>query len=703
MSGGDRLDNLAAQQASPLDVTSYSVTDEFFGPPYVDIDEWRDTPTRHRYVHGGFGGTDTRFAFSYPPAESCRGRLYQPLEGANAGHENVAAEPIGAVTGGVEMVFRLGGYMVETNMGHIGDVKDAKAGDDPSIYGWRAAAESARFSKHLAAQILGTAPAYSYVFGGSGGARRAPLCLAYAPDVWDAAMPFMGDNVDGDYGDWTQPRYATPHFATMFNVQRVLGDRIADVVDAMRPGGSGDPFATLTTHERDQLAELYKLGYPRGDEFMIAQPMGQLWLWCSMAERISREDPYFQRFWTEPGHVGFDQPELVRADLIDTRTRVKRVLAAGELLSEEFNDPSLTALRLLANLFASMQNMTATPMVVELEDTLDGYLLGSGIRLIDGAAAGRQLYCMNGVGNLLLLDGEGEASNLRLTGVKPGDSVQFDNRAFLAFCYYARHHLLESPEYDQFRLGSTPIYRQYEQPYLSPFMGVRHTGKFDGKMLWIQHTHDASLWPSHGVGMKNNVEREVGHARSRECFRLRWLQNAEHVPPYMAAPAPDRANTTWLVDYPAHVEQSLIDLADWVERGVEPAETLFELDDGQVILPASAKERGGIQPVVSVTADGAKRVQVRAGTPVRLEVHAEVPPRAGGVVSIKWDPDGTGAYPVSGETDGSSAEVTHTLQWVYQSPGTYFPTALVESHRDGDVTATSRRIPNLDAARVVVT
>jgi hypothetical protein len=688
---------------SPIDVSSYSVTDDFFGPPYIDLDEWRDAPVRHRYVHGGFGGTDTRFAFRYPPAESYRGRLYQPLEGANAGHENVAAEPIGAVTGGVEMVFRLGGYMVETNMGHIGDVKDPKAGDDPTIYGWRAAAESARFSKHLAAQIFGAAPAYSYVFGGSGGARRSPLCLAYAPDVWDAAMPFMGDNLDGDHGDWTQPRYATPHFATMFNVQRVLGDKITDVVDAMRPGGGGDPFATLTTHQRDQLAELYKLGYPRGDEYMIAQPMGQLWLWCSMAERISREDPYFQRFWTEPGHVGFDQPELIRADLIDTRTTVKRVFTAGELLSEEFNDPSLTALRLLANLFASMQNLTATPMVVELEDTVDGYLLGSGVRLIDGAAAGRQLYCMNGVGNLLLLDGEGEASNLRLSGVKPGDAVQFDNRAFLAYCYYARHHVLESPEYDQFRLGSAPIYQQYEQPYLSPFMGVRHTGKFDGKMLWIQHTHDASLWPSHGVGMKNNVEREAGLARSRECFRLRWLQNAEHVPPYMAAPAPDRANTTWLVDYPAHVEQSLIDLTDWVEHAVEPAETHFELDDGQINLPASAKERGGIQPVVSVTADGAKRVHVRAGTPVRLEVHAEVPPRAGSIVSIKWDLDGTGTYPISGETDGTSAEVTDVLEWTYDTPGTYFPTALVESHRDGDVTATSRRIPNLDAARVIVT
>ena len=49
-----------------------------------------------------------------------------------------------------------------------------------------------------------------------------------------------------------------------------------------------------------------------------------------------------------------------------------------------------------------------------------------------------------------------------------------------------------------------------------------------------------------------------------------------------------------------------------------------------------------------------------------------------------------------------NTELTVSLEWTYTEPGTYFPTALVESHRDGNAAATSRRIPNLDAARVVV-
>ncbi|MHB8466271.1 MAG: hypothetical protein ACYDD7_15740, partial [Acidimicrobiales bacterium] len=128
------------------------------------------------------------------------------MEGANAGHEDVYGGPLGVMVGGLDMCFRLGGYMVESNMGHIGDVMDPKAGPDPTIYGWRAAAETARLSKHVAAQVYGDAPRYAYVFGGSGGARRSPLCLAYAPGVWDGALPYMGDAIDGEHGDFRRIR-----------------------------------------------------------------------------------------------------------------------------------------------------------------------------------------------------------------------------------------------------------------------------------------------------------------------------------------------------------------------------------------------------------------------------------------------------------------------------------------------------------------
>ncbi len=690
---------------SDIELHSYEITDDFFGRPYIDADEWRDEPVPHRYVHGGFEGTTTRFALRFPPEGTWQGRMYQPLEGANAGNEDFFASPLGQDLGGLATTFRLGGYHVESNMGHVGDVMDPKAGPDPTIYGWRAAAETGRFSKHVAQQILGARPAYSYVWGGSGGARRSPLCLAYAPDVWDAAMPFMGDASDGAHGDFHLLRTVAQHFTAMFNVQRLLGPKIYDVVDAMLPGGSGDPFAGLDTHARGELATLYRLGYPNGDEFMIAQPMGQMWLWTSYAERLQREHPaYWEAFWTKPGHVGHDEPQYVEPDLIDVHTTVVRTITPAELLHEErFAGSDYRRLRGMAAVIGGM-GMMDKPLAVELADVPDGYRMGAGVTIESGAGAGRQLYAMSAVDNVFFCDGEGEASNRRFRGVEPGDRVHLSNRAFLAYCYMYRHHLADDAAYDSLRQAGRPIYPQYEIPESSPFMGTVHTGLFEGKMLWLHHTHDASLWPSQGIGMRNNVRRERGDAAD-DYFCLRWTENAEHVPPRQAASPPGRDNKTWLIDYHPVLEQSLADLQRWVEDGVRPAETTFEYDDGQINLPPSAAERGGIQPVVNVTANGGSRADIAVGDTVTLTVRAEVPPGAGTIIGVRWDFDGAGAYPHRhgrDEVDGSATAVELSVTHTFSVAGTWFPTALVESHRDGDVDATARRIPNLASARVMV-
>jgi len=690
---------------SPIELESYRVTDPFFGAPYIDKDEeFEAHPVSYRFIHGGFEGTSTRFAICYPPADVYQGRLYQPLEGANAGHENVNTGPMGQVTGGLQMIFRLGGYAIETNMGHIGDVMDPKAGVDPTLYGWRAAAESARFSKFMAKQIYGAEPAYSYVYGGSGGARRSPLCLAYAPDVWDAALPYMGDAQDGDYGDHELLRGATPNFSCMFNVQRLLGDKLFDVIDAMWPGGSGDPFTGLTVDEKEELANLYRIGFPRGDESFILQPMGQIWLWASMANRLQKDYPaYWENFWTKPGHVGFDRPELVQDDLIEMETTVKRVLYPSDLLNDPtLQRPELAQLRSLAGLFAGMNNQQEIPMAVQLDEAPDGYLMGACIEILTGKAAGRRMYVMNGAGDSMMADSDGEASNLRFTGVEPGDIVRVDNRAFLAYCYYYRHHVPTEAEYQFLTVDGTPIYQQYELPTMSPFMGVKHTGRIEGKLLWVHHTHDSSLWPPQGIGFKANIEREYGKEIADTKFKLRWTENAEHVPPAMTAPSPDRANKTWLIDYQPVIEQSLVDLKHWVEDGIEPADTAFEYRDGAIILPAHAKERGGIQAVVTVRVNGAERATAGVGEEVTCTVTAEVPPGAGTIIGIQWDFDATGAFPLRTKVDGTQAAVEESVVHVFDKPGTYFVSALVESHREGDVDAESRRIPNLAAARVVV-
>jgi hypothetical protein len=694
-----------SEPVQSLECASYTPSDPFFGAPYIDRDEWRDSPLPFRHVHGGFKGCDTRFTFSFPKEEAWKGRLIQPLEGAHAGHEDVFAGPMASMIGGLELIVRLGGYMVETNMGHIGDDVDPKAGDDPVLYGWKAAAEGARFSKHLAAQIYGAEPHHGYVWGGSGGGRRSPLCLENAPDVYDGALPFMGGGDVAPFPATSRIKGAqVMSFACMFNVQRLLRDpaKQARLIDAMQPGGSGNPFEGLDAHERDELASLYRQGFPRGDEQMAFTPMGQIWLWTSIADLLVEQDPdYFTDFWSKPGYIGHDLPSAVVPDLIDVETTITRVITASDLISDPaFGGDEFMLARMMAGMAATVSPDMG--FAVQIDGLPEGYRLGAGVKLLDGGAAGRQLYAMSTIGNVFMCDGHGEANLKRFEGVIAGDRVHVSNRKFLAFCYFHRHHLMEDTQFDSLRLDGAPIYEQHPVPYMSPLMGVSYTGHYQGKLLWIHHTHDSSLWPSQGVIYEGAVRQTQGEEAAAEKFRLQWSQNAEHIGPAMLPNASKRATTTWLIDYMPIIEQGLVDLITWVEDGKAPPSTTYEYRDGQIVLPETASERGGVQPVVSVNANGGLRAEVQVGEAVNLEVLAEVPAGTGSIVSAEWDFDGSGAFPFRHELDGSDTAIKLATTHTYDKPGTYFATARVCSNREGDVKAEFRRLPNLASARIIV-
>jgi hypothetical protein len=361
--------------------------------------------------------------------------------------------------------------------------------------------------------------------------------------------------------------------------------------------------------------------------------------------------------------------------------------------------------RTLVAVMANAANAFDTPFAVKLEGlNSDGYRLGAGLEVVTGQATGRHLYANFVVGDVFYCDGPDEANILRFSGVLPGDEIHIDNHKFLAFCYFARHHLMDDEQFDFLRLDGKPVFGQHPVPEMSPLMGVSYSGQFSGKLIWIHHTHDASLWPPQGVIYERAVIAAQGPEGASERFRLRWTQNAEHGSPDRLASAPNRASNTWLVDYQPIVEQTLVDLMDWVERGIDPAATSYQYVDGKVSLPDDAVGRGGIQPVVRVFANGGSRAEVATGEPVDLEVRAEVPPGAGTIVDVEWDFEGAGTYEFRHEgIDGAAVSVALATTHSYDRPGSYFVTARAHSHRDGDVQATSRRIPNLAQARVIVT
>jgi hypothetical protein len=310
---------------------------------------------------------------------------------------------------------------------------------------------------------------------------------------------------------------------------------------------------------------------------------------------------------------------------------------------------------------------------------------------------------MNTCGDLFFCDGRREANILRFTDVAVGDQVHINNRAFLAFCYSYRHHISADPVFDFLRLNGAPIYPQHGLPLQSPLMGVPYSGQYEGKLLWVHHTHDSSLWPPQGVIYEEAIIRAQGPQRAKERFCLRWTDNAEHISPAFLPTSSRRATSTWLIDYMPIIEQSLVDLCDWAERGIVPAGTTYAFSDGRVTLPATASERGGIQPVVSVTANASPRTDVKVNAPVTLELDAAVPPAGGTIIAVEWSVDGSGEFAAEPGIDGQKRSLKLSKTHRYAKPGVYFATARVTSHRDGDVGAQFRRLVNVASARVVVT
>ena len=161
--------------------------DPRFNDPYVDIDEQRTTPVPHRYVHGGFKGTDAKFSFYFPPREQFQGRFFQNT------HQLLTSE--NGPPGNIGFAVASGAYYVQTNIGGVEratTTEQAVFGKlDPTVGGYRVNAEAAKFSRVKAAEIYGNRRIYGYLYGGSGGAFQTISSAENTIGVWDGFVPYV--------------------------------------------------------------------------------------------------------------------------------------------------------------------------------------------------------------------------------------------------------------------------------------------------------------------------------------------------------------------------------------------------------------------------------------------------------------------------------------------------------------------------------
>jgi hypothetical protein len=110
-----------------------------------------------------------------------------------------------------------------------------------------------------------------------------------------------------------------------------------------------------------------------------------------------------------------------------------------------------------------------------------------------------------------------------------------------------------------------------------------------------------------------------------------------------------------------------------------------------------------VQPVVSMTAEGASKVEVAAGQSADFSVTAQMPPNAGNIVDVAWDLQGSGIFSAMTGVPTPGTQVTLTNSATFATPGTYFATVCIYSARPGaDPSDPYALVQNIASVRVVV-
>jgi len=694
-SGGDTADT--GQQAS---TTAYEASDSMFSEPYTDVDEWRDQPVGHRYVHGGFKNTDTRFSFYFPPAEQYQGRFFQYITPV-PDNENLSQGQRGEEDK-ISFAIDSGAYFVETNGGGREGMSMPGAPSDPTIGAYRANAAVARYSRVVAAKLYDGERPYGYAFGGSGGGFRTLAGMENTEGAWDGAVPFVIGSPMAIPNGFTIRTYA----------MRVLEQKLPAVADAVDVGSNRNPFTDigLNDEERGALREATRMGFPlRG---WHAWDYLGLHAFALLFPAVVASDPaYFDDFWSKPGYEGSEPPESLKRALIDHTTTIEKLIDVEDAIAMGLQVGHLAGQPrgLADDAWKALQGEqgASLPVAIKVKSAPQKNTLGADLRVVSGAAAGKSLPMARLDGDIVLFTPGAEEA---VAAIKAGDEVRFDNRNFLAVQTYHRHQVPGPeqvpgpgfPVYDQFRdERGKPIYPQ--RPLLlgprfsQGATGTRQTGKFKGKMIVVENLYDTEAY-AWQADWYRKIARETFGDELDNHLRVWMIDHADHSDSTL------NRDPTHLVSYIGVLQQALRDVAAWVEQDIEPpATTNYKVVDGQIEVPATATARRGIQPVVKLTANGGKRAEVKAGDTVDLLGVVEVPPGTGEVVVVQWDLDGSGKFATAAEfMRAGENRVEVKLQHRFDQPGTYFPTLKVASQRAGDADTPFTRIRNLDRARVVV-
>ncbi|MGE3690938.1 MAG: PKD domain-containing protein [Novosphingobium sp.] len=552
-------------------------------------------------------------------------------------------------------------------------------------------AAATKVAKAYANRLYGNkAKIYSYFWGCSGGGTVSMAAAENTVGVWDGVQPqCVGTSVDAQYHSF--------YWQALYTMA-IPPEKRAAIAAAAVPGGTGDIYAGLNDEEKSVLDEFLAAGFPLA---IIGNHFSQLTPLIDPVDVRLGDPTYEDDFWSKPGYAGTNPPDYLTAAKVDGCATVTGITrdAQGNPTAVQFDPATVPALGTTGDNY--------------LEYWL--YADDGETRLIDPARSfgppteNKQRYSLIGrldpatgtlelTGTLPQMMGPPlpiANSPVLLKALKVGGKVRINNRFILAMYYYPRHSIVPGiKSHDQYRnADGSPRYPQrvdrgtlLHSTYRT--MGGRvETGEIKTRIMILEGMSDQLSWPIFNVGYAERVQKALGPERSGEMMRFYLHDNGKHA---------EGAGE------PGIFQQSMQDMMAWVERGVAPPpSTRYTVRNGQVVPAGDAAERRGLQPVMTLTADGGSRARVRVNQPVNLAAKLEMPPGAGKIVQYNWTIAGKDdAATVLGKPE-PMVELERTVS--FPAPGTYVVRLNVNGQRDGlAAPANQTLLRNFRDVRVVV-
>jgi hypothetical protein len=551
-------------------------------------------------------------------------------------------------------------------------------------------AAATKVAKAYANRLYGnTAKIFSYFWGCSGGGTVAMAAAENVTGIWDGVEPqCIGTSGDAPYHSF--------YWQALYTMAIPKEKRDA-IAAAAVPGGTGDIYAGLNEEEKSVLNEFLAAGYPLpviGNHFANLTPLVD-------PIDIRLADPtYEDDFWSQPGYAGTNPPNYLKAAKVDGWATITGIVrdAAGVPIAIQFDPATVPALGTVGDNYLEYWVYAADGKTRLIDPNravgvpTDNKRRFSLVGKLDTSTG---LLALTGTINQVM----GPAlpivnSKVLLDALKVGSRVRINNRFILAMYYYPRYsNIPGARSYDQYRNadGSAKYPQRKDISVLSHSnyrtMGGRiETGAITTKVMIIEGRSDNLSWPIFNASYAQRIQRTLG-AKANEMMRFYLHDNGRH-----AAGGGE----------PGIFQQSIQDLMAWAEKGtVPPPSTSFTIHNGQVIPPDNASERHGLQPVMSLTANGTARATVGVSQPVNLVAKLEMPPKTGQIVQYGWTIAGTADPMIVVDKRQTLVNVNRSV--TFDKPGTYVVRLTVNGQRDGLVAPTNQTLlQNFKEVRVVV-